>query len=201
MISIKNIIFDLGGVLLRKKPVSVLDDLDIDNETYNELKRFFDNWNDLDLGNITLEKKYLECNFPKEYDSLYKEYLVNFYKYRKINKDLIKCIELLKNNNYKVYVLSDNVKGCFDFYKNNPLFKDLDGWVLSCDYHEVKETGKLFDILLNNYGLESHECYFIDDSEINVKEAGKRGIKGYIFNEEKDIQELYNDMRNNKIMI
>ena len=43
MIYIKNIIFDLGGVILKGKPISILDDLNIDEDVYNKLKVFFDN--------------------------------------------------------------------------------------------------------------------------------------------------------------
>ena len=40
MINIKNIIFDLGSVILKGKPISVLDDIDIDEDVYNDLKIF-----------------------------------------------------------------------------------------------------------------------------------------------------------------
>ena len=46
----KNIIFDLGGVILKGASFSVLDGIDIDSGIYTELRKFFDNWDDLDLG-------------------------------------------------------------------------------------------------------------------------------------------------------
>ncbi len=64
MINIKNIIFDLGGVILKETPISILKNFNIDSTTYNELKRFFDDWNNLDLGNEYLEDKYNEFNYP-----------------------------------------------------------------------------------------------------------------------------------------
>ena len=36
MINIKNIIFDLGSVILKGKPISVLDDIDMDEDVYND---------------------------------------------------------------------------------------------------------------------------------------------------------------------
>ena len=104
----KNIIFDLGGVILKDEPITFLKKLNIDDNTYNQLKIFFDDWNKLDLGEESLEDKYLYCNFPKEYDNLYKDKLINYYIYREIDMRLIDCISKLKSSGYNVYVISDN---------------------------------------------------------------------------------------------
>ena len=192
----KNIIFDLGGVILKDKPISVLNNIDIDNDVYNELKLFFDNWDDLDLGEKSLLEKYNEFNFSTD---LYKDRLVNYFLYRDFNMDLISLLGVLKSKNYNLYVLSDNNFDAYDFYKSNDLFKDIDGWVMSCDYHTLKKDGVLFDILIDKFSLNPSECYFIDDRKVNIDEAFKRNIKGFVFNN--DIELLYEDMRSNGIDI
>ena len=197
----KNIVFDLGGVVLVDKPKSVLNDLNVDESTYNNLLRFFSDWEKLDLGEETLEKKYISCNFPKEYDSLYKKLLVNYYEYRAIDSRLISCIKLLKNNGYNIYILSDNNKECYEYYKDNIIFKDIDGWVLSCEYHTIKRESKLFDIFLDKFNLNSNECYFVDDKISLIEEAKKHGINGCVFSTNDDINKLYDDMRNSGINI
>ena len=197
----KNIVFDLGGVILKDKPISVLDSLDIDKETYNQLKIFFDDWKKLNLGEENLEDKYNRCNFPKEYDDLYKEKLVNYYKYRDIDQRLINCISKLKNNGYNVYILSDNNKDCFKYYKASSIFKNIDGWTLSCDYHTSKREKQLFNVFINEFNLDPKECYFIDDKSSNIEEAKKCGMSGITFNSNDDIDKLYDDMRNNGINI
>lgn len=54
---IKNIIFDLGNVILEGTPSIVLDRFNLDKELYNDIeKNFFSNWNNLDLGLISLEE-------------------------------------------------------------------------------------------------------------------------------------------------
>ena len=197
---IKNIIFDLGGVILKEKPISTLKKIDIDDKTYNDLKRFFDDWENLDLGNELLEDKYNKCNFSYEY-KVYKDFLINHYEYRDINLEILNLIKLLKQNNYNVYILSDNNKDTYNYYKNSLDFKDIDGWVVSCDYNSLKKDGILFDILINKFNLNTGECYFIDDNPINIEEAYKHGIKGYIFNEKDDINKLYDDMKNEGILV
>ncbi len=197
----KSIIFDLGGVILKDNPISVLNNLNLDEKTYNQLKKFFSDWEKLDLGEETLEDKYKQCNFPKEYDNLYKDKLINYYKYREIDMRLIDCINKLKKNGYKIYVLSDNNKECFKYYKTNSAFKDIDGWILSCDYHTTKVDGKLYDIIIKEFSLNADECYYIDDKISSIDEAKKHGIKGYAFNTNDDINKLFNDMKNNGIDI
>ena len=201
MITIKNILFDLGSVILKGRPISVLNKLDIDKNTYSELERFFDDWKNLDLGIETLEEKYDKCNFPAEYDKKYKNFLINYYKYRDINMDLINLINKLKQKDYKVYIFSNNNRECILYCKNQDYFKNIDGWVASCDYNAIKQDGILFDILIDKYKLNVDECYFIDDNKEIIDVALKYGIKSYIFNEDNDINDLYNDMRNNEIDI
>lgn len=192
----KNIIFDLGGVILKGASFSVLDGIDIDDGIYTELRKFFDNWDDLDLGEKTLLEKYNELNFSSD---LYKDRLVNYFLYREFNTDLINLLSELKSKKYNIYVLSDNNVDAYDFYRNNKLFKDVDGWIVSCDYHSLKRDGLLFDILLDKYNLDPSECYFIDDRIVNVNEAKKHNIKGFVFDNDVDL--LYEDMRNNGIDI
>ena len=201
MINIKNIIFDLGGVILKETPISILKNFNIDSTTYNELKRFFDDWDDLDLGNESLEDKYNKCNFPSEYDALYKEYLINCYKYREVNMEVMTLINKLKANNYNIYILTDNNKTTTEFLKNTSILKEINGWVVSGEYNTLKRDGLLFDILINKYNLDVKESYFIDDNLDNIIEAEKHGIKGYVFDEKDNIANLYKDMRENKIKI
>ena len=198
MINIKNIIFDLGSVILKGKPNSVLDDIDIDEDIYNELKRFFDGWEELDSGIGTLEDKYNECNFSKDLD-IYKDYLVHYYNYRNINMELIDMIKKLKNNNYNVYIFSDNNNDFFEYFKKNKLFDIVDGYLFSCEYGILKRDRKLFEIFIDKFKLIPSECYFIDDKEVNIKLGNEFGFKGFIFKD--NIDELYLDMKKNGIRV
>ena len=130
---------------------------------------------------------------------MYKDKLINYYKYREIDKELLELRSKLKLNNYNVYILSDNNKEAIEYYESNNLFDSIDGYIISYEYNKLKRDGILFDILLNKYNLNPNECYFIDDLEININEAKKHGIKGYLYNN--DINDLYDDMVNNGIDI
>ena len=193
----KNALFDLGGVLLTEKPISILKKININLNDYNQIITFFKDWDKLDLGEQTLEEKFIECNFSEDIISKYKDILLKYYEIRDINTELIELIKRLKQNGYKVYILSDNNMESYIYYKNLELFSNIDGWTLSCEHNAVKEDGKLFEIIIDKFNLIPEESYFIDDKQLNIDLANKYSMKGYKFDEKEDIENLYNDMRKN----
>ncbi len=195
----KNIIFDIGGVITVGRAYTVLDDLNLDSNTYNILKEFFLNTEELDLGNMTLEEKFYSHNFSKELEEKYKDYLLSYYKHRKLNMNIIDLINRLKENGYNIYILSDNIREACDYYKSNELYKSVDGWIFSCEYGTRKIEGKLFDIILDKYHLNPNESYFIDDRIDNIEKAEEHGITCYQYND--DIESLISDMRSKGIVI
>ena len=108
-------------------------------------------------------------------------------------------INKLKKNNYNVYVFTDNNNDFFEYFKNNELFNNIDGYLFSCEYGTLKRDGILFEELIHKFNLDTNECYFIDDKDINIELGSKYGFKGFVFKE--NIDELYLDMRNNNINI
>ena len=193
----KNIIFDLGGVVLKDTPSSILDKLDITDDTKKELLNFFDDFTNIDLGLETLKEKFDSCKFSDDIKKNYESFLVNYYEIRDINYEMIELINTLKKNNYNIYVLSDNNLDAAKYYKNK--MNNIDGWIFSCDYNTLKKDEKLFKILIDKYNLVPQECYYIDDRKGNVDIALKYGIKGYTYNNK--IEDLYKDMSNNGIII
>lgn len=196
-----NIIFDLGGVVLKNTPLDILKKLNITDYEYNELKKFFDDWKLLDLGKMSLEDKFNACNFSLDLFNRYKDILLKYYELRDINNDLIKLMCDLKKNNYNVYILSDNNIECINYYKSKDYFDCVDGWVISCEYATLKCDGVLFDIIVDKYNLKPSECYFVDNSISNISIAKEHGMNGFKYDENDEIDVLYNDMRKNGINI
>ena len=185
----KNIIFDLGGVILLGKAKDVIDKLNVNEDEYNELIDFFSNWNDMDTTDTSIEEKFNSYNFSDSIKSKYKDKLLKYYELRDVNKNLINLIKELKKNN-RVYILSDNNKDASNYYKTIDGLNDLDGYVFSYEYKTIKKDGKLFDILLEKYNLNPSDCYFIDDTKENIEVANSKGINGILY-EEND-QEIIN---------
>lgn len=181
-----NIIFDINGVVLKGKAKSVLNKLNLDESEYNEILGFFDNWNDMDTTDMSIEEKFNSYNFSDNIKSKYKDILLKYYELRDFNDNLLNLIKELKKNNNNVYVLSDNNKDASMYYKS--VLKDVDGFVFSYEYKTIKKEGKLFDILLEKYNLDPKTCYFIDDTLENIEVAKTKGINGILYeNDDKKI--------------
>lgn len=183
-----NIIFDLGGVILPGKAKDILDKLNLKEEEYNELVGFFDNWDEMDITDASIEEKFNNYNFSYNIKNKYKDKLLKYYELRDYNNKLINLIKDLKNNNNRVYILSDNNKDASLYYKS--VLKDLDGYVFSYEYKTIKKDGKLFDILLEKYSLNPSTCYFIDDTKENIEVANSKGINGILY--ENNDEEIIN---------
>lgn len=198
---IKNIIFDLGNVILNDKPSIVLNKIKINSEERKLIENeFFSNWNELDLGNITLEEHLQKCNISIVLKENLKEILTRYYKYRDFNIEVIELMNKLKNNGYQIYVLSNNNKQAYEYLLKLPMFQCVDGWIVSCNYHIMKPDSRLYEILLDKYNLISKESFFIDDKKENVERAKMLGMNGYILDYKSDgVNELIKVMRRNNI--
>ncbi len=95
---IKNIIFDLGNVILKDSPSGILENLKSENWQIIKSK-FFDNWNELDLGGETLKEHLDNCRFAFQVDETIREILLNYYKYRPFNREIIELMNDLKKIN------------------------------------------------------------------------------------------------------
>lgn len=178
---IKNIVFDLGNVLLKGSPSIVLENLKLKSNEYQNLRKFFENWKELDLGNETLEDHIKKCKFDSLIDKETEKLLLNYYKYRPFNNEMLELMNRLKHNGYNIFILSNNNKEVYEYLKKLPMFKCVDGWVVSCNYSVVKPDEEIYIKLFETFNIRPEESYFIDDSRENIKVAQKLGMKGFVF--------------------
>lgn len=184
---IKNIIFDLSGVLLKYDIPKFLTSIGIrqeEQEIYQKLIWNSEEWLQGDRGEITYEEiiSSLANRYP-EYNQI--RYILE----HKDNDILlsamtesIDCIKELKDKGYKIYFLSNvnawdiayNIKR-FDF------FKLADGTLYSCDIKTIKPEKECFYALLDKYNLKLEESIFIDDTKANVEAANEIGLKSILF--------------------
>ena len=195
---IKNIVFDLGNVILKGSPNIVLEQIKIDKKQYESIKNdFFNDWKSLDLGESTLREQLEKCKFDFEIDSEIEEKLLHYYKYRPFNVEILELIKELKDKGYKIYILSNNNKEAEKYLLEIPDFKALDGWIFSCDYQIMKPDSKIYNILFETYNLKPEECFFIDDSRKNIETGNKLGMAGFVLDcEHNGIAELRKELKN-----
>lgn len=97
----------------------------------------------------------------------------------------------LKQRGYKLYGLTNWCSKVYEVMNTYPIFKLLDGQVISCEEHIIKPDAAIYHRLLEKLNLKADECVFTDDREVNIIGAEACGIKGIVFhNAEQFKQEL-----------
>lgn len=197
---IKNIVFDLGNVILKGNPSIILDNFKESLVNYQNIKNnFFDNFGELDLGNETLLEHLNNCNFDGILENETKELLLNYYKYRPFNNEIIELMNNLKNNGYSIFILSNNNKEAYEYLKGHPILKLVDGWIVSCEYRILKPNEELYNILFDKFNIKPEESIFIDDKEENINIAKKLGMKGFALDINKGLNDLIEVLKANNI--
>lgn len=202
---IKNIVFDLGNVILMDKPINSLDCLGLSEEDYECIKvNYFWKWKEMDEGRMTLKEHFLSSDIPDRLknDERILERATNYYKYRPFNEEVIDLIEKLRKNGYKIYVLSNNNHETFKYLLTTKLKDLIDEWIVSCDYHIGKPMPEFYNVLFTKCNILPEESFFVDDRENNIQAGKALGMKGHIFNYREDgIQKLVEDLKKNNVKI
>ncbi|MCX7653365.1 MAG: HAD family phosphatase [Fervidobacterium sp.] len=172
---IRNIIFDLGRVLIDWRPYEYMVK-EFGSEVAIFLwKNVFDTveWNLMDKGEITEEQLW---NMFKEKFPEYKEYIEKMsLKVPELLTPISENVELLmplKRMGYQLYVLSNFSRGNFNYvYKKFEFFKIFDGMIISGFVKQIKPEVEIYQTLIFNFNLNPFESLFIDDKEENIKTA------------------------------
>ena len=183
---IKNIIFDIGNVILQFDIKEV-----IPNFTKKESeKQFIINniinspewlqYSLIDTGFISREQaiEIVEDRTNHINDELIEKFWYRYNDYSFINDNVIDIRKELKEKDYKIYLLSNINSHTYNHIKDNKLFNLVDGYVFSYIEHQVKPYVGIYNTLLERYKLIPQECLFIDDNIKNIKTANELGIQG-----------------------
>lgn len=182
---IRNIVFDLGNVLISFRPAEYLDTKEYSTEEKARILNdifFSREWLQLDNGDITLSEA---IDSISEISSLSKEEIAHIFNLRtdlmvplQQNADLL---PELKKQGFRLYFLSNFPIDIFHEIKSGYYFFNyFDGGVISAEVRFSKPDVRIYEILLEKYSLIPEETLFIDDLEINVKAALGTGMKGLV---------------------
>ena len=182
MDGIKNIVFDLGGVVFARDPRKFEREF-IEFFSYIMLPEMPHFWEEYDRGVSTYQSV---INELAEYNNCDRELAEHNLRRSIVTQEEIPAtkslIRDLKSAKYNLYVLSNMSLDFIEFLKTKEVYKYFDGEVVSCYEKVVKPDAEIYKILIDRYSLNPSETLFIDDRKSNVAAAQKEGIEGYHFN-------------------
>ena len=207
MQGIKNIIFDLGGVIIN---------LDT-QKTITEFNR---------LAGKQFEKIYSQASQTELFNQLDKGLISEFDFFEKLKQELQfkghaaelihawnamlldvpeERLDLLveMKHNYNTYLLSNTCETHIEAFEKNLYnihgvknFNDyFDKVYYSCRVGMRKPDHEIFELVLNENNLKPEETLFIDDSQHHVKAAGGCGMNAFLLQKNMEIGDLLKELK------
>lgn len=183
---IKNIILDVGKVLVEWEPDEAFRKLGFDGETSHavaEATVLSPDWNELDRSMLSNEE--LLAGFigkAPEYETeirlMWDNIGLPIYQYEYSRP----WIQRMKQKGYRVYILSNYSRWTYENTAEALSFlEDVDGAVFSFQVQQIKPEPEIYRSLLEKYSLKPEECVFLDDRQENLDAAAAQGIVGIRF--------------------
>ena len=183
---IRNILFDMGNVLIRFDRNLFLDRLELSREEkqllYREVFASVE-WAQLDRGSKT-ETTALESICKRIPVHLHKaaEQMVFHWDEPLIPiEGMYELVEELKAKGYGIFLLSNASYRQHEYWPRIEASRFFDGTFISADAHVVKPQPEIYRMCLEKFGLKAEESFFIDDVGANIEGAIFCGMQGAVF--------------------
>lgn len=183
---IKNVVFDMGGVLMTfNGPLfsAAFTDTPEDAELLNGALFGSPLWTLLDSGTISHETmaRYAEHHLPERLHPNLRECLAHWPEHSE-PIDAVNDLGIrLKQEGYGIYVLSNASTRIMEQLGHAPLMPFIDGYVVSANERLMKPDPAIYQLLCERYGLTPAECLFVDDNEDNCIGARAAGMRAHHF--------------------
>ena len=183
---IRNIVLDMGNVLLDYNPEFVLNTFCSSEEEKNMIrKELFEGpeWALGDRGDIKDKDRFdlVRVRVPERYH----EALHKCTDHWDICMSPLSGAEAfcrrVKEAGYGIYVLSNASDLFYTYFPKFLPLSFFDGVFVSSDYRMLKPDPEIYETFLQKYGLKADECLFIDDRADNVAGAQKVGMQTFRF--------------------
>lgn len=204
---IKNIVFDIGNVLV---------DFDVKGFLYRKgfepdiikriikaslLSPYWEQFERGDLSEDEVMKAFINLD-PEIEEQLYKAF-DNVHGMLIIRDFAVDLVKKLKKDGFNVYYLSNySSKAYADCSDSLAFMKYMDGGCVSFQERMTKPDINFYKRFLEKYNLVAEECIFVDDTPLNVEVAEKLGFKGILYesyeNTVDSIYKITNEYNNGK---
>jgi 2-haloacid dehalogenase len=192
---IKNVIFDLGGVLIDWNPKHLYRKI-FKDET--EMEKFLDevctsDWNEeQDAGRSLAEATETLVKEHPQHEENIRAY---YGRWEEMLGGAIQgTVDIFKkmkaSGNFKIYALTNWSSETFPIaVKRYDFLQWFDGALVSGDEKMRKPFPEFYDLLFKRYNLKPEETLFVDDNLRNIKAAEKTGMKSIHFTSSEKLKE------------
>lgn len=186
---IRNILFDMGNVLLRFDRQAFLDRLEVSEQDKQLLMQevfLSEDWVSMDWGTLREETaEPIMCQrLPQHlHDAVHQ--LVSCWDQPILPVAGMKeLVQELKEAGYGIYLLSNASLRQRAYWPRVPGSEFFDGTLISAEEGVIKPLPEIYRLCLDRFGLKAEECFFIDDVKANIDGATFCGIAGAVFQED-----------------
>ena len=181
---IKNLVFDLGNVLIEWNSEKILTYFEPEKERRQVLRQaIFESgvWHQTDKGELSLKEACEEVltQLDASYHSAIKNIFYHWYEVVYVYSDLQERIRLWVAQDYRIYILSTTCEIFYHIEKAGllPIYPLLSGYILSSEVGVVKPEAEIYQKLFKKYNLNPVESVFIDDIQANLDTAAELGFE------------------------
>ena len=183
---IKNVIFDVGRVLVDWNPVPVYRMLGFDEETERVVADATVRstaWDEYDRSAVSDEELLAGFisnapTYEREIRLLWDHIGMTVHKHPYTSE----WVRNLKAGGYHVYILSNYSRWTYLHTRDELSFvQDTDGALFSFEVGQIKPEPEIYQTLFSRFHLNPKECIFIDDREENITAGEAFGMPGIVF--------------------
>jgi putative hydrolase of the HAD superfamily len=196
---IKNIIFDMGNVLIYFNRDAFLDRVGLKDPDDRELLKrevyLSLEWSRMDRGSLTDEEasEIIAQRVPERLREAVNRLVGEWDRPILPIPGMEQLIRELKANGYGIYLLSNASVRQHAYWPKVPAFDLFDGTLISADVHLVKPQPEIYELMCSTFSLRREECVFIDDATPNAEGAFFVGMPAIVFHD--DVRELRSKLR------
>lgn len=196
---IRNIVFDMGGVLIQWTPELVMNDCGCTEEEKKLFrKEIFGEkiWTALDGGTVTNEEavENILCRVGEQYRKSVTEICCNWWNHPLHEMPGMRdLIETLHRNGYQLYILSNAEVHQQEYYHQLPGGEYFTGVLTSALEKKIKPCPSIYETFLKKFHLKAEECFFTDDRAANCYMAEQSGFVSEVFHDTEDLKKKMQD--------
>jgi putative hydrolase of the HAD superfamily len=183
---VRNVIFDLGGVVLEWNPDQILSRFQQDPDLRSQLRQALfghADWQLFDRGGLTeaevIDRMQARIGRPRRELIA----IVDAVRESLIEKpDTLKLMRALHQRGIPLYCLSNMPASIYAHLRIRHAFWDVfRGIVISGEVRMIKPEPQVFAHLLERFNLRAEESIFIDDLPVNIDAARRAGLHAILF--------------------